>query len=152
MMLHAWATVTVPFDPFLPKLCKFSFLIWTKTSLNNCKQWWRISPNIANHWKMYILDKLQLYRKIYAAELPIGYKIGNAIPSRSTRAFISSQEVEGGGLVSAPIPESLVSLCIRVWPVRHLWVMAGHLWCGSYSWPLLSMFQDFENFWPLHTK
>ena len=37
-------------------------------------------------------------------------------------------------------------------PWRHLWVMVGHLWCGSYSWPILSMFQDFENCLPLHTK
>ena len=58
-----------------------------------------------------------MYRKIYAAELPIGYQIGNAIPSRSTRAFNSNQEVKGGGLVSLSIPESLVSLCIRAWPV-----------------------------------
>ena len=30
--------------------------------------------------------------------------------------------------------------------------MVGHLWCGSYSWPILSMFQDVFNFLPLHTK
>jgi len=35
----------------------------------------------------------------------------------STRAFILSQGVKGRGLVSLPIPESLVSLCIWAWPV-----------------------------------
>ena len=33
------------------------------------------------------------------------------------KGLYSNQEVKGGGLVSLSIPESLVCLCIRAWPV-----------------------------------
>ena len=41
----------------------------------SCRQQWRVPPKIANQGKIYILHNLSLYRKIHAADLPMGYSI-----------------------------------------------------------------------------